>query len=86
MKVYLTGFIFGSHMKAFGSIFEWQIEQDKIGKVLMKINKDKNSSDKDERDIIAMFNAQNIDVDIVYTDEMIKSKRSKRIFMIQNLK
>ena len=85
-KIFLTGFIFGSHMESFANIYEWELEQTVPGEVLMRIIPDISWKNTDEIALKEMFNAKLIDIEIEYTKQILKSKRSKRIFMIQNCK
>ena len=85
-RIFLTGFIFGNHLMAFNNIFAWQLVQNKVGEVDMRIIKGDNYSISDEQSLIKLFMNNNINVKMNYSDEIVKSKRGKRIFMIQNCK
>lgn len=83
-RIFLTGLIFGNHLRAFKNIFAWQLEQEVPGVVKMRIKKDTYFTNIDENDIRVLFEASNIKVIFDYESEIVKSKRGKRIFLIQH--
>lgn len=85
-KVLLTALIFGQHFKALGNIDKWQIIQDKIGIVNMKIIKGKEYSIEDENEIKKLFlDKANTIVEIEYVTQISTTKRGKSKLLIQNL-
>lgn len=84
-KIYLVGFIFGGHLKAFNDISNWQITQNEPGKLTLKIVKGQNYTTNTEKDIMTFFGAKYFDVNILYVDQIEKTSRGKQPFMIQNL-
>ena len=84
-RIFLVGFVFGGHLKAFNYIEKWQLEQTEVGKVFMKIVKGPGYGKDVEKDIVELFNKKNIAVEINYVDEIERTMRGKRKFMIQHL-
>lgn len=85
-RVYLVGFIFGGHIRAFNHIQTWQIKQDTIGFVTLSIVKASGFDESVEREIIEHFAKKQIDVEIVYVDIIQKTRVGKQRFLIQELK
>lgn len=85
-KIYLVGFIFGGHIKAFNYIQSWQIIQNEKGKVILLIIKSKGFTIHIEKQIYDLFKYKDIDITIKYVDAIPKTKRGKRKFLIQNIK
>lgn len=85
-KIYLVGFIFGGHIKAFNYIQSWQIIQNEKGKVILLIIKLKGFTIHIEKQIYDLFKNKEIDITIQYVDAIPKTKRGKRKFLIQNIK
>lgn len=85
-KIYVVGFLFGSHIKAFNEINEWQIEQEEIGKAILRIVKDTNYQDSTSQEIRSLFINQKIDLNIIFTDQIPQSNNGKKKFIIQHIK
>lgn len=84
--IYLTGFIFGGHLHAFNAIADWQIRQDIKGQVTITIVKTNDWKNEYENDLFELFSDKAIDASILYAEKIERSRRGKRIFMIQNIK
>ncbi|MDX9696165.1 MAG: hypothetical protein RBT49_10290 [Bacteroidales bacterium] len=85
-KVFLTALIFGQHLNAFKKISKWQIIQNKIGLVKLKIVKLEGFTKEDEQEIIKKFiNAANIDIEFEYVNFIPATKNGKHLFLIQNI-
>lgn len=85
-KIYLTGFIFGGHLRAFNYINDWQIKQTTPGFVTIKIVQSREWTSLYEEELYQLFNSKSITIKIEYVDSIPRSKRGKRIFMLQDLK
>lgn len=85
-KIFLVGFIFGGHLKAFNHIRRWQLEQFEKGSVVMKISQGAGFDEMIEKEIIALFDSKMLSVDIVYTDCFEKTQGGKFKFLIQHIK
>ena len=85
-KTYLTGLIFGGHLKSFEKIKNWQIEQNKPGKITVRIVKDTGYLDLHENEIVNLFDSVSVKADLEYVSEIPLTKRGKRKFMVQNIK
>lgn len=84
--VYLTGLIFGQHLKAFKNIKQWQLKQDKNGLVQISIVKDIFYKKNDEAEIISNFKSiTDIDLSFLYVDKIPLTKRGKHLFLIQDM-
>lgn len=84
-KIYLVGYIFGGHLDAFNHISQWQIEQNEMGKLVLRIVKADSFTDKVERELISFFSNKLFSVVINYCSEIPKTNRGKQKFLIQNL-
>lgn len=84
-KTYLTGLIFGGHLKSFEKIKNWQIEQNDPGIITIRIVKDAGYLDLHEDEIVKLFNSVGVKADLEYVSEIPLTKRGKRKFMIQNI-
>lgn len=84
-RIFLVGFIFGGHLKAFNYIAKWQLEQKEVGKVYMRIVKGQGFDDNIEKEIVDLFIKKKIVVEINYVDEIKRTMRGKCKFMIQHL-
>ena len=84
-KIYLIGFIFGGHLKAFNYINKWQLEQDKQGLVRMRIVKGKGYCEEIEKEIVTLFGTKDLSVDIDYVETIQRTNRGKEKFIIQHL-
>lgn len=85
-KIYLVGFIFGGHIKAFNHILTWQIHQSEAGKVTLLVVKGDGYDDEVEAEIENLFENKDIDVDFSYVAKIEKTKRGKQKFLIQEIK
>jgi len=88
-KVSITAFIFGQHLKQFNRIREFQIIQNKIGKITILVALKDSISDFIESSLIdelkeSVNNKLEIEVRIV--DQIEKTHRGKHIFLKQNVK
>ena len=86
VKIYLTGFIFGGHLRAFNYINDWQIKQTESGLVTIKIVQGNEWTSRYEEELVNLFKSKDIRIYIEYVSSIPRSKRGKRIFMLQNLK
>ncbi len=84
-KVYTVGFIFGGHLKAFNFIKSWQIEQNEIGSIIIRIVKASGYNDLIENEIVSFFEKAEFEVTIIYVDNIPKTNRGKMRFLIQNI-
>lgn len=84
-RIYLVGFIFGGHLEAFNYIRNWQIEQNEIGKINIRIVKDKGYSAQTEDMLKETFRKEQIEISLSYVREIPKTKGGKQQFLIQNL-
>jgi len=85
-KIYLVGLIFGAHMHAFDCINTWQIVQDMIGSITLKIVKGVDYNQATEKELQTFFASNNLDLVIEYVPSIEKTKRGKQKFLIQNIK
>ncbi|WP_295728124.1 hypothetical protein [uncultured Muribaculum sp.] len=85
-KRFLVGLIFGGHLKVFNDMSAWQLQQDKVGEIIVRVVKGLTYSDESETELINFFESNNIKPKIHYIDNIIKTKRGKQIFLIQNIK
>jgi len=86
-KVFLTALIFGQHLKAFKNISKWQLIQNEIGKLNIKIMKLKEYSQEDENEIQAKIqNITNIELNFDYVDDIPLTQSGKHMLLIQNIK
>mgnify|MGYP001540831332 FL=1 len=85
-KIYLVGFIFGGHIRAFNYIQTWQLHQYEVGKVEMYIVKAREYSDNVEKEIVNLFVCNGFELIIHYVDFIEKTNRGRQRFLIQELK
>lgn len=85
-KIFLVGFIFGGHLKAFNHIQQWQLEQYEKGKVSMKISKAAGYNEEIEKEIIGLFESKFLSVNIQYTSHFERTNRGKFKFLIQHIR
>lgn len=85
-KIYLVGFIFGGHIKAFNDIKEWQIHQKIAGELSVYIVKGSTYSAETETELFNFFSNNNFKVNIIYTNKLEKTIRGKQKFLIQEIK
>jgi phenylacetate-CoA ligase len=85
-KIFLTALIFGQHFKSFRKISKWQLIQNNIGKVTIKIVKLEGYSQDDENEIKEKIqNVANIELNFDYVNEIPLTQRGKHMFLIQNI-
>lgn len=86
-KLYLTALIFGQHLHAFKNIIQWQMVQNSVGVVVLKIVKGYDYSHEDENEIRDNFhNVAMLIVDFIYVESIPLTQRGKHLFLIQNIK
>lgn len=85
-KIYTVGFIFGGHLKIFNYLKQWQIEQNVVGELLIRIVKGIEYNESVENDIIEFFENNRFIVKIQYVEDIPQTIRGKKKFLIQNLK
>lgn len=86
-KIYLTALIFGQHLRAFANIAKWQIIQNKIGAIEIKIIKGNNYSTDDEKEIIEKITrVSDLDITFNYVKSIPITGRGKHLFLVQNIK
>lgn len=84
-KVFLTGAIFGGHIKAFNYISQWQLVQNEIGKISVDIIKGSGYNKEIEKEIIKFFDGFNIEAIPYYVSFIKKQNNGKQKFLIQNI-
>jgi len=84
-RIFLVGFIFGGHIKAFNHIRQWQLEQYEKGCVIMKILKGEGYNATIEKELIDLFKSKKLSVVINYTGGFEKTQRGKFKFLIQHI-
>lgn len=84
-KVFLTGAIFGGHIKAFNYISQWQLVQNEIGKISVDIIKGSGYNKEIEEEIIKFFDGFNIEAIPYYVSFIKKQNNGKQKFLIQNI-
>lgn len=85
-KVYLTGAIFGGHIKAFNHIAQWQLIQKEKGKIRVDIIKGEGYNNEIENEIVQFFDGFHIDAKIYYVASIQKQANGKQKFLIQEIK
>lgn len=85
-KIYLVGFIFGAHMRAFNHINYWQIHQKEMGQINLKIVKGVGYDHQIENEVRRLFENNGFDINIIYVDAIERTKRGKQKFLIQETK
>lgn len=84
-KVYLTGLIFGGHLKSFEKIKLWQIEQNEPGYVRITIVKETEYTEIHENEIVQLFLNAGFKSQVFYVNDIPLTDRGKRKFLIQNI-
>ena len=84
-KVYLVGLIFGSHLKAFNHIIQWQIEQTEKGRVNVSIVKGQGYCAEIERELANHLTAHLIKPYFSYVSNIPLTAGGKQKFLIQHL-
>lgn len=84
-KIFLVGFVFGGHIKAFNDIKEWQIHQSEKGKLSIFIVKGPTYTLESERELKIFFCKEDYDIEIIYLDKIEKTLRGKQKFLIQEI-
>ena len=82
-KVFVAGL---NHYRAFDRMASWQMEQSEKGVVVMRIIRDTGFSEADEEELRREFGSKHLTIRFEYPAEIAKSRRGKRIFVIQHLK
>lgn len=85
-KIYLVGFIFGGHLHAFNHIRSWQFVQKVKGYLDILIVKDESFIESDENEIKLFMKDNGFIINIVYIEEIPKTKGGKQQFLIQEIK
>lgn len=85
-KIYTVGFIFGGHLKIFNYLKQWQLEQNVIGELLIRVVKGLEYNQTIEDEIVEFFESNRFSVKIQYVDNIPQTLRGKRKFLIQNIK
>lgn len=86
-KVYALSLLFDAgNLNLLDYIKAWQIEQNEEGFIIVRIIKDDTYNKAIEKDLINVFKYKNITINIVYVDDIAKTKRGKHKFIIQNYK
>ena len=84
-KIALTALIFGQNFAAFKNMIRWQLQQDEIGTIIIKIIRGPLYTIQDEKEITGKIkDSADIDVMFKYDDRMSLSKTGKFLFLIQN--
>ncbi len=87
-RIHLTGFIFGQHLRQFKGIREMQLEQNVVGKLVMRIVRSSDFRRADEKEMIARLChsvANRVQISAEYVDRIPKTRRGKHVFLIQNI-
>lgn len=84
-RIYLVGFIFGGHLKAFNHIEEWQIIQNIPGSIIVKIIPSRSFSNDLENEIVSFFKSKGFSIEIKYVNTIEHTERGKHKFLIQNI-
>jgi phenylacetate-CoA ligase len=82
-KVFLTGAIFGGHIKAFNYIAQWQLVQNEKGVVDVAIIKGDGFDETIEKEVLDFFEGFNIGAKLKYVDYIPKQANGKQKFLIQ---
>lgn len=86
-KIPLTALIFGQHFRAFGKIASWQLVQNEIGEVVVKIVKRPGYSCEDEKEIRKKFqDVADFELAFDYVKEIPLTISGKRSFLVQNIR
>jgi len=84
-KVFLTGAIFGGHIKAFNHIAQWQLVQSEKGKLRVDVIKGDGYTKEVEREVLQFFEDFNIEALLNYVSTIEKQKNGKQKFLIQKM-
>lgn len=84
-RIYLVGLVFGGHIEALNHINDWQIEQNEVGKVIIRIVKGVGYNESISRELIYLFNEYSIDISFLFVTSIPITGSGKRKFMIQHL-
>lgn len=85
-KVFLTGAIFGGHIKAFNHIAQWQLIQSEKGKIRVDVIQGDGYNSGTEQEIIHFFDGYEIRASLNYVKYIEKQKNGKQKFLIQECK
>ena len=86
-RVTLTAFIFGQHLPQFSGIREMQLQQDEIGKLLIRVvpNSNWKSADSEKiRKILVKSVSGKLQIDVCIVEQIPKTNRGKHRLLIQN--
>lgn len=75
----------GGHIEALNHINDWQIEQNEVGKVIIRIVKGVGYNESISRELIYLFNEYSIDISFLFVTSIPITGSGKRKFMIQHL-
>lgn len=79
--------LFGSHFKAYANIIDFQVCQDEIGKLRIRIVKSENYTKEDEIEIISgITSSTNVDIVFEYVDTIDRTEMGKHRYVVQKLK
>ena len=88
-KVSLTAMIFGQHLTQFSGIREMQLQQDEIGKLLIRVvpnsNWDLNDSELMKNTLTKSVSGK-VKIEVHIVEQIPKTHRGKHRFLIQNCK
>ena len=86
-KINITGIVFGQHFKAFSNIKKWQIIQNEVGKIIIKIIPTEEYTKDDEEEIISnISNQASIEVKIKICNYVELSNRGKMLLVKNNIR
>ncbi len=88
-KVSLTAFIFGQHFAEFGKIIEFQIHQNKIGIIKIKLVTLKEFNNDDEKKLLTKMLSSvdnKLKISFEYVNQIEKTHRGKHRFFVNNIK
>lgn len=84
-KVFLTGAIFGGHIRAFNHIDQWQLIQKEIGKVGVEIIKGDGFNEEIEKEVLCFFEQFGVEASINYVSSIKKQSNGKQKFLLQEI-
>lgn len=87
-EVSLTAFIYGQHLAEFAKIVEMQLQQNEVGKLLIRIVRCENYTANDEaslRNTLLKSVSGKLAIDFEYVDVIPKTHRGKHRFLISDI-
>jgi len=79
--------LFGSHFKAYANIIEFQVCQDEIGKLRVRIVRGENYTKDDEIELTSGITSSiNVDIVFEYVDTIDRTETGKHRYVVQKLK